>query len=55
MKAFNGRLYRPDVAPADVGEGQPLAPEPPADEKPIPTANLKISNPLFESSPSKRH
>ena len=48
MKAFSGRLYRPDLAPADVpadvaeqksdGNGQPM----------------KISNPLFETSSQKR-
>src|SRR5207237_2067767 len=27
MKAFNGRLYRPDVAPSNVGEGQELETE----------------------------
>lgn len=53
MKAFNGRLYKPDVAPADVGEGEAL--EVPAAAQPkIPTLNMKISNPLFESNPSQK-
>lgn len=53
MKAFNGRLYKPDVAPADVGEGEAL--EAPAAAQPkIPTLNMKISNPLFESNPAHK-
>jgi 3'-5' exoribonuclease len=52
MKAFNGRLYRPDVAPADAAEGESI--ETPADNQSLPTLNIKISNPLFESqSPRK--
>src|SRR4029434_10521446 len=48
MKAFGGRLYRPDVAPSDApvevvnapkGNGQP--------------GTLKISNPLFETTTRK--
>ena len=34
MKAFGGRLYRPDVAPADAGDAEPLA----AEEPPPPLA-----------------
>jgi hypothetical protein len=49
MKAFNGRLYRPDVAPAEVGEGEALStPAEPAN--PVPTLKLRINNPLFESA-----
>jgi 3'-5' exoribonuclease len=54
MKAFNGKLYRPDVAPADVGDGQPLEHEAPVSDKPIPTLSVKISNPLFESSQGRK-
>ncbi len=48
MKAFNGRLYRPDSAPADVGEGQPLPLESVDASKPLPTLDVKIPHPLFE-------
>ena len=41
LKAFNGKMFRPDVAPPD-------APPPPA---PAPTT---INNPLFESTPTSR-
>jgi hypothetical protein len=60
MKAFGGKLYRPDVAPSDVGEGQPIEPSrspngsADAADKPLPTLELKISNPLFESSPPRK-
>ena len=56
MKAFNGRLYRPDVAPADVGEGEPLEPEQGAAavDQPLPTLKLQITNPLFESAPKRK-
>jgi 3'-5' exoribonuclease len=69
MKAFNGRLYRPDVAPADPPTDS-LAPEPdepqtephPAStsspnsqqNEPKPAPALKISNPLFESTPARK-
>jgi len=52
MKAFNGRLFRPDpcadepIAPAVVsGEGEP------AD---TPAGSIAIKNPLFESVPAKK-
>jgi 3'-5' exoribonuclease len=44
MKAFSGRLYRPDVAPPDVPESV----EPPAAE------SLIINNPLFETAPPRK-
>ena len=48
MKAFSGRLYRPDVAPADVVEGK-------SEEKSDGNGQpMKISNPLFETSSQKR-
>jgi 3'-5' exoribonuclease len=53
LKSFGGRLYRPDVAPADV------ASEPPAgqsDESPGPAlvgSGIKINNPLFETARPK--
>jgi len=40
MKAFSGKMYRPDVAPADL----PAPPDPDA-----PPANVLITNPLFEA------
>ncbi len=48
MKAFGGRLYRPDPAPADVEEIEPpeTTTNPPAAGKAIGPAAL--SNPLFE-------
>jgi 3'-5' exoribonuclease len=66
QKAFNGRLYRPDAAPADEPEGaQPKEPVSRAPEKaPVsapggepgqPAGKLKINNPLFESSPGRKH
>jgi 3'-5' exoribonuclease len=81
MKAFGGKLYRPDVAPAEADEPEI---ESPAEENrpesrstgsgarpsnghadsPVltsaggaaasPTLNLKISNPLFETTPSRK-
>jgi 3'-5' exoribonuclease len=44
MKQFGGKLYRPDVAPADVVEG----PQAPGDGK------MKITNPLFETGSRKQ-
>jgi 3'-5' exoribonuclease len=47
LKAFSGRLYRPDVAPADIAD----APAAPAETK-----SVVIDNPLFEMvSPKPRH
>jgi 3'-5' exoribonuclease len=53
MKAFSGKLYRPDVAPVDAAEtpdlnvdGQPSALSP---------GNLMINNPLFETSPARKN
>ena len=65
LKSFGGRLYRPDVAPAEA-RGEDL--EPPeqvglasASSEPLAapdaltgTGPLRITNPLFESSPMKR-
>ncbi|CAN5592297.1 HD domain-containing protein [soil metagenome] len=66
MKAFGGKLYRPDVAPAVAVEAAevPDAPSPAADVKspasaapraatdgePLAPAKLKITNPLFETT-----
>ncbi|HMB96361.1 MAG TPA: HD domain-containing protein, partial [Tepidisphaeraceae bacterium] len=52
MKAFGGKLYRPDVAPADAQDGGEIESKP-ADQS-LPTLDLKISNPLFESSQGRR-
>jgi len=41
MKAFGGRLYRPDPAPADAPVE--IESEPPADDR-----DVRLSNPLFE-------
>jgi len=55
QKAFNGKLYRPDVAPADapLTEALPIVgPAPtrsPAAETPA-SGNVQISNPLFAAS-----
>ena len=63
MKAFGGRLFRPDVAPADLaaegaGDGQVEDAQPMIDGAPIKRmeggATLKISNPLFETSPARK-
>ncbi len=51
MKAFSGKLYRPDVAPADAGSLE----EPPApaveERLPAPAMKLAITNPLFQTTP----
>ncbi|HWP41153.1 MAG TPA: HD domain-containing protein [Tepidisphaeraceae bacterium] len=63
LKAFGGKLYRPDVAPAEVGEGRPLADSPaptaapahsPDQSSATPTLKLEINNPLFESVKKSR-
>ena len=62
LKAFNGRLYRPDVAPADL-DGTPV--EEPGAQRPTatpvaPTAagaaagKVAITNPLFETTASRK-
>ncbi len=64
QKAFNGRLYRPDVAPAETAadsaaEQPPASPAPPpaaekvATEKPA--GALKLNNPLFENVTARKH
>lgn len=55
MKAFNGRLYRPDVAPEDVDEnGHPAAAAPKPKKRKLDGVPVVISNPLFESMPAKK-
>lgn len=54
MKAMNGRLYRPDVAPADAGEGEPIDDVPAEPDETAPTLKLVVSNPLFESFPPQK-
>ena len=52
MKAMNGRLYRPDVAPAEAPETESVdapAPEPQG----APTLKMQLTNPLFESMPAR--
>lgn len=52
MKAFGGRLYRPDVAPP---EGEPGEAATPGTVSPaLPTLKTLLSNPLFESDQKKR-
>ena len=46
LKAFGGRMYRPDVAPM---ERSAIAP---ADD--VPAGKISITNPLFESMTAKR-
>jgi len=65
QKSFNGRLFRPDVAPGDI-DSEPTAHPPtdppsggkasPANVQPTnpPAGKLKITNPLFESSPARK-
>jgi 3'-5' exoribonuclease len=58
LKAFNGRFYRPDVAPAEAAETEPIEPNSlPQAEPPVaavPTLKLAITNPLFEAAPPKK-
>ncbi len=62
MKAFGGKLYRPDVAPSEAEPTDPLeSADTPRETKPAvttsagggggapPTVSMKISNPLFET------
>src|SRR5947209_3874102 len=53
VKAMSGRLYRPDVAPADAPEGEAVD-APAAEPAAAPTLKLAITNPLFESIPVKK-
>lgn len=56
MKQFGGRMFRPDVAPADVPAGEPASesePQSPDDRSPT-TLKMTINNPLFESSVTKK-
>jgi 3'-5' exoribonuclease len=58
LKAFGGRMYRPDVAPPDPGS--PPLPAPASrstvssNAEDSPTMKLSITNPLFESLTAKR-
>jgi hypothetical protein len=56
MKAFSGRLYRPDVAPADDSVPEAERTVEPVNEvgNPVPAMKLVINNPLFESGQKKR-
>jgi 3'-5' exoribonuclease len=54
LKAFSGRLYRPDPAPADPTEVTE-APSPAAGaDQPLPTLRMAITNPMFETAPPRR-
>jgi 3'-5' exoribonuclease len=52
MKAFGGRMYRPDVAPADAPVGEAI--DTPGPEKAAPTMKIQINNPLFETAKKER-
>jgi len=63
LKAFSGRLYKPDVAPAEIGQDQ--TPEPQIDRAESPAqpaanapasapAKMAITNPLFENAPNRK-
>jgi len=54
QKAFGGRLFRPDTAPADAVESDIAEPAAPASGNAAPTLKLQINNPLFESNATKR-
>ena len=67
QKAFGGRMFRPDVAPADEADGAQggrgerreaprveSKPVEPRRGEPEPLAKLAITNPLFESIDAKR-
>jgi 3'-5' exoribonuclease len=63
VKALNGRLYRPDLAPPE-GDGPPAAPPAPVaapavlpaagKAAPAPPSKLVINNPLFETAPARK-
>ena len=42
VKAFQGRLYKPDVAPADASDGGAI-------DEPAPEMKPVLNNPLFET------
>jgi len=63
LKAFSGRLYKPDVAPAEIGQDQAPEPQVDAPEAPAPPASnapasappkMAITNPLFENAPARK-
>lgn len=53
MKAFGGRLYRPDVAPAEVPPEEPIGFNGAVAEGLLVGGGLKITNPLFETAQRK--
>lgn len=54
MKAFNGRLFRPDVAPPEGDPGEPEEPSASRAPSQAPTLNFAIKNPMFEPDPPKK-
>jgi 3'-5' exoribonuclease len=52
IKAFSGRLYRPDVAPSDAPDTSAHVQIPETTESG--PATMKINNPLFETIPTKK-
>ena len=54
MKAFGGRLYRPDVAPAEALIAEKMDEGVATNHKAAPTLKIQINNPLFESTPTRK-
>jgi 3'-5' exoribonuclease len=54
MKAFGGRLYRPDPAPADAAISEDLAEEPTPAAGNGQSPKLVLSNPLFEVNAGRK-
>jgi hypothetical protein len=53
MRAFGGKLYRPDVAPTDVEDAPDVpapAPNSPGESGAPTLGKMKITNPLFETA-----
>ncbi len=53
LKAFNGRLYRPDVAPQDAQAVVEMDEVPMSSDPSIPM-KLTLDNPLFEQTPKRK-
>ena len=57
LKAFEGRFFRPDLAPAEIIDNEPVeagGAAPAGEAHETPTLKLVLNNPLFESSPKKK-
>jgi len=53
MKAFSGKLFRPDPTALDADPEPAATPENPGESAPSPRSNIAIKNPLFESRPDQ--